>query len=278
MAELARITRLAQPRVSTHLARLREASLVADRREGVSVYYRSIADDQSCELCQIWGVLRARLHDPQIEADANRLPWILAERASGKHWPDAVAGDMERHYSPGRTWEATARAMVQLIVPGRVLDIASGDGVIGELLHARASAIDCVDVSPKVVAAGKKRVEEFDNVQFHQGDMHALPFEDDSFDTVLLLHALTYSKTPEQAISEAARVLKAGGRLVAATLARHRHNVQVEAYGHVNNGFDPDQLVELVSTPGLEIDFCEVTSVEKKPPNFKIITLLGRQT
>ena len=278
MAELARITRLAQPRVSTHLARLREASLVADRREGVSVYYRSMADDQSCELCQIWGVLRARLHDPQIEADANRLPWILAERASGKHWPDAVAGDMERHYSPGRTWEATARAMVQLIAPGRVLDIASGDGVIGELLHARASAIDCVDVSPKVVAAGKKRVEEFDNVQFHQGDMHALPFEDDSFDTVLLLHALTYSKTPEQAISEAARVLKAGGRLVAATLARHRHNVQVQAYGHVNNGFDPDQLVELVSTPGLEIDFCEVTSVEKKPPNFKIITLLGRQT
>ena len=278
MAELARITRLAQPRVSTHLARLREASLVADRREGVSVYYRSMADDQSCELCQIWGVLRARLHDPQIEADANRLPWILAERASGKHWPDAVAGDMERHYSPGRTWEATARAMVQLIAPGRVLDIASGDGVIGELLHARASAIDCVDVSPKVVAAGKKRVEEFDNVQFHQGDMHALPFEDDSFDTVLLLHALTYSKTPEQAISEAARVLKTGGRLVAATLARHRHNVQVQAYGHVNNGFDPDQLVELVSTPGLEIDFCEVTSVEKKPPNFKIITLLGRQT
>ena len=278
MAELARITRLAQPRVSTHLARLREASLVADRRAGVSVYYRSIADDQSCELCQIWGVLRARLHDPQIEADANRLPWILAERASGKHWPDAVAGDMERHYSPGRTWEATARAMVQLIVPGRVLDIASGDGVIGELLHARASAIDCVDVSPKVVAAGKKRVEAFDNVQFHQGDMHALPFEDDSFDTVLLLHALTYSKTPEQAISEAARVLKSGGRLVAATLARHRHNVQVQAYGHVNNGFDPDQLVELVSTPGLEIDFCEVTSVEKKPPNFKIITLLGRRT
>ena len=278
MAELARITRLAQPRVSTHLARLREAGLVADRREGVSVYYRSMADDQSCELCQIWGVLRARLHDPQIEADANRLPWILAERASGKHWPDAVAGDMERHYSPGRTWEATARAMVQLIAPGRVLDIASGDGVIGELLHARASAIDCVDVSPKVVAAGKKRVEEFDNVRFHQGDMHALPFEDDSFDTVLLLHALTYSKTPEQAISEAARVLKTGGRLVAATLARHRHNVQVQAYGHVNNGFDPDQLVELVSTPGLEIDFCEVTSVEKKPPNFKIVTLLGRHT
>ena len=276
VAELARITRLAQPRVSTHLAKLREAGLVADRREGVSVYYRSMADDQSCELCQIWAVLRARLDDPQIEVDMSRLPDILAERASGRHWPDAVAGDMERHYSPGRTWEATARAMVQLVTPGRVLDVASGDGVIGELLHSRAASVDCVDVSPKVVEAGKKRVEEFDNVRFHRGDMHALPFEDDSFDTVLLLHALTYSRTPGQCVSEAVRVLKAGGRLVAATLARHRHNVQVQAYGHVNSGFDRDQLTELASNAGLEIEFCEITSVEKKPPNFKILTLLAR--
>lgn len=278
VAELARITRLAQPRVSTHLARLREAGLVADRREGVSVFYRSMTDDQTCELCQIWSVLRARLDDPQIEADAGRLPDILAERASGRHWPDAVAGDMERHYSPGRTWEATARAMVQLVTPGRVLDVASGDGVIGELLHSRAESVDCVDVSPKVVAAGKQRVEEFDNVRFHQGDMHALPFEDRSFDTVLLLHALTYSETPQRAVSEAARVLMPGGRLVAATLARHRHSVQVQAYGHLNSGFDPDDLGALTSNAGLELDFCDSTSVENKPPNFEIITLLARQT
>ena len=278
MAELARITRLAQPRVSTHLARLREASLVADRREGVSVYYRSMTGDQSCEISQFWRLLRARLDDPQVEADAERLPDVMAERASGKHWPDAVAGDMERHYSPGRTWEATARAVVQLVSPGRVLDIASGDGVIGELLHSRAESIDCIDVSPKVVEAGQKRVAEFENVRFHQGDMHALPFEDGTFDTVLLLHALTYSQTPDRVISEAARVIADGGRLIAATLARHKHTAQVEAYGHVNPGFGSEQLVELVSATRLNIDFCEVTSVEKKPPNFKIITLMARQT
>lgn len=278
VAELARITRLAQPRVSTHLARLREAGLVADRREGVSVYYRSMTGDQSCALSQFWRQLRARLDDPQVEADAERLPDVMAERASGKHWPDAVAGDMERHYSPGRTWEATARAIVQLVSPGRVLDIASGDGVIGELLHSRAESIDCIDVSPRVVEAGQKRVAEFDNVRFHQGDMHALPFDDGSFDTVLLLHALTYSKTPGGVIAEAARVVASGGRLIAATLARHRHTAQVEAYGHVNRGFEPDQLAELVSATGLDIEFCEITSVEKKPPNFEIITLLARHT
>ena len=40
VAELSAVTRLAQPRVSTHLARLKEADLVRDRRAGVSAYYR----------------------------------------------------------------------------------------------------------------------------------------------------------------------------------------------------------------------------------------------
>jgi DNA-binding transcriptional ArsR family regulator len=40
VAELSAITRLAQPRVSTHLAKLKEAGLVRDRRAGVSAYYR----------------------------------------------------------------------------------------------------------------------------------------------------------------------------------------------------------------------------------------------
>ncbi|MFU8877071.1 MAG: ArsR/SmtB family transcription factor [Wenzhouxiangellaceae bacterium] len=277
VAELARVTRLAQPRVSTHLARLREAGLVADRREGVSVYYRSMTDDPDCPLCALWRSLREWLDDPQIHADAERLPEVLAERATGRNWPDAVAGDMERHYSPGRTWEATARAMVQMVSPGRVLDIASGDGVIGELLHHRARTIDCIDLSHKVVEAGQARVAPFDNVHFHQGDMHALPFDDETFDTVLMLHALTYSTTPETATREAARVLAAGGTLVAATLGSHRHAAQVEAYGHVNNGFKPSALAGIFTSAGLEVTFCEITSVEKKPPNFEIITLLARK-
>ena len=278
VAELARITRLAQPRVSTHLARLREAGLVADRRDGVSVYYRSMTDDPDCPLCTLWRSLRDWLDDPQVEDDTIRLPEILAERTAGRNWPDSVAGDMERHYSPGRTWEATARAMVQLLAPGRVLDIASGDGVIGELLHARADSIDCIDLSPRVVEAGQARVTDLPRVRFHQGDMHRLPFDDRSFDTVLLLHALTYSNHPERAAAEAARVLAPGGRLVVATLKRHRHRGQVESYGHVNTGFEPGQLTTLFATTGLDILSCAISSAEKKSPHFEVITLLAQRT
>lgn len=264
--------------MSTHLARLREAGLVADRREGVSVYYRSMTDDPDCPLCALWRQLRDWLDDPQIDADAARLPEVLAERFADRSWADSVAGDMERHYSPGRSWEATARAMVQLLALGRVLDIASGDGVMGELLYPNADSVDCIDLSPRVVAAGESRVEDLPTVRFHLGDMHQLPFPDSSFDTVLLLHALTYSADPEQAAAEAARVLAPGGRLLVATLKRHRHRSLVQSYGHVNTGFEPEELAKLFRRAGLEVLRCGVTSVEKRPPNFEIITLLAHRT
>jgi len=275
VAELAQITRLAQPRVSTHLARLREAGLVVDRRDGVSVYYRLGNPDEQPELHRLWALLRESLDDGLVATDAEALPGVLAERATGRNWPDSVAGDMERHYSPGRTWEATTRALVQLLSLGRVLDIASGDGVMGELLARRARRIDCIDLSEKVVVAGRERVAAHEHVHFHRGDMHALPFADGSFDTVLMMHALTYSDRPQQALSEAARVLAPGGQLVGATLHRHRHTSQVRTFGHANNGFAPARLAELGATAGLTVAFCKVTSIERKTPNFRIITLLA---
>ncbi len=277
VAELAEVTHLAQPRVSTHLARLREAGLVVDRREGVSVYYRLGNPDDNPELHRLWALFREHLDDAQVAADAEHLPEVLARRAAGRNWPDSVAGDMERHYSPGRTWEATARALVQLLSLGKVLDIASGDGVMGELLSSQAESIDCMDVSEKVVAAGRKRVAGLDNVHFHLGDMHNLPFEHESFDTVLMMHALPYSPKPEHVIDEAARVLMPGGRLVGATLRRHRHAGHVKTYGHANSGFTPRQLAGYCDHAGLDVHFCDVTSIERKTPNFHIITLLARK-
>jgi ArsR family transcriptional regulator len=278
VAELAEATRLAQPRVSTHLARLREAELVSDRRDGVSVYYRIAAVEDQPELHRLWQLFRTEMNDALISEDGERLPDVLLKRASGRNWADAVAGDMERRYSPGRSWEATARAMVQLLSPCRVLDIASGDGVMGELLASRAESIDCIDLSEKVVTAGRQRVGGLDHVHFHHGDMHDLPFEDQSFDTALMLHALTYSDNPETAFREAARVLKPKGRLLCATLHRHRYAEQVRAYGHVNSGFRPEQLRTFAVQAGLRVRFCDITSIERRSPHFKIITLLAEKS
>ena len=76
---------------------------------------------------------------PLLRDDERACPIVLAQRARAEGWADTVAGDMERHYSPGRTWEALARVLMQMVDTGDVLDIASGDGVLAELLAPRAN-------------------------------------------------------------------------------------------------------------------------------------------
>ena len=277
VAELAAITRLAQPRVSTHLARLKEADLVRDRRAGVSAYYRFNGDTLDPGEARLWEALRDSTDDPLLRQDAERLPAVLATRAADQNWADSVAGDMERHYSPGRTWEALARSTLPLLEPGDVLDVASGDGVLGELLAPHARRYVCVDSSARVVNAARERLRKYPHVEVLEGDMQALDFPAAQFDLVLLMHALTYADRPAQAIAEAARVLRPGGRLVATCLGKHEHRAAVTPYGHVNLGFTVKELRRHAEKAGLEVTVCEAVTREKRPPHFEVLTLLARK-
>ncbi|NII09340.1 metalloregulator ArsR/SmtB family transcription factor [Oleiagrimonas sp. C23AA] len=275
VAELASVLQLAQPRVSTHLAKLKEAGLVRDRRAGVSAYYRANAEfDPSQNALLV--ALRTSIDDALLRADEERLPAVLAQRASEQGWADTVAGDMERHYSPGRTWETLARALLQLLATGDVLDIASGDGVTAELLAPHAHSITCIDASERVTTAARRRLKPFANVQVHQGDMHALDLKRD-FDLVLMLHALTYAERPADAVAEAARVLRPGGRLLAVTLARHDHRTAIEPFDHTNLGFTEDELSGLATQAGLHVVQCGRISRERKPPYFEVLCLLAQK-
>jgi ArsR family transcriptional regulator len=275
VAELSAITRLAQPRVSTHLARLKEAGLVRDRRAGVSAYYRF--DETLLDAAQraLWQVLSHGSDDALLRQDAERVPGVLAMRAADQNWADSVAGDMERHYSPGRTWEALARTALPLLETGDVLDIASGDGVLAELLSPHAKRYVCIDTSTRVVAAAGERLRRFANVEVREGDMHALPFNDASFDLVVLMHALTYAQKPAQAVAEAARVLRRGGRLLLSSLAKHEHRAVVETYGHVNLGFGEKDLRKFAEKAGLQVTSLETVTRERRPPHFEVISLIG---
>jgi ArsR family transcriptional regulator len=278
VAELAAITQLAQPRVSTHLAKLKEAGLVSDRREGVSVYYRMAATILDPSLGALWELLRTNTADPLIQQDSERIQQVLNKRLGNSNWADSVAGDMERQYSPGRTWEVTTRTIVQLLELGDVLDIASGDGVLAELLAPTARTIHCLDISQRVVDAGKKRLRNYSNVSFASGDMHELPVADDSFDTVLLMHALTYTNEPQTVFNEAFRVLRPGGRLLAATLQKHPHKNAVMAYNHLNLGYTETALRKFCISAGLEPQNIQISAVEKRTPNFEVLTLMAGKT
>jgi ubiquinone/menaquinone biosynthesis C-methylase UbiE/DNA-binding transcriptional ArsR family regulator len=276
VAELAAVLHLAQPRVSTHLAKLKEAGLVRDRRAGVSAYYRANNEGDDAQQ-SLLGSLRASIDDALLREDAARLPGVLDNRASEEGWADTVAGDMERHYSPGRTWETLARSLLQLLGTGDVLDIASGDGITAELLAPHAHSIVCIDSSERVVEAAAKRLKGFPNVQVLQGDMHALDVGGQRFDLVLMLHALTYAEQPAKAVAEAARLLRSGGRLLAVTLGQHDHRAVVAPFDHRNLGFSSEQLDTYARAAGLDVLSCLRLSRERKAPHFEVISLLARK-
>jgi ArsR family transcriptional regulator len=277
VAELTQITRLAQSRVSTHLARLRRAGLVRQRRAGAAACYGTTDATREGAAGGVWELLRAQLNDAQARVDRERAAEVIRERRRAQTWAESVAGRMERQYSPGRTWEATARALTGLADLGDVLDIACGDGVLAELMTGQARSVTGVDISPTLIAAARERLKGDAHVTFVEGDMHALPLEAGRFDHVFLMHALAYTRRPHDAVREAARVLRPGGRLVVAALNSHTHKATMQAYDHVNLGIAPAALRKLLEQAGLSVESCRVTSREEKPPYFEVVTALARK-
>ncbi len=274
VVELTRITGLAQSRVSSHLARLREAGLLEQRRDGTAVRHGFRPAALPPEAARLWSALAGRVEDPQLCRDRDRRAEVLRAR---RPWAETVAGRMEHHYSPGRTWESAARALAGLAPLGHVLDVASGDGALAELVAPRARSVTCLDASLRVAAAGMRRARHVPGLRFVAGDMHALPFADRSFDQVMLVNTLLHARQPARALAEAVRVLRPGGTMTVVVLRRHDHRELMAAYDHLQPGFEPAVLRRLLLRAGLELSLCTVTSRERRPPHLEVVTAYARR-
>ena len=278
VGELERVLDVPQSRVSTHLARLKEAGLALDRTDGPHRYYRMAAFDGSMpeEARATWFALRTPLErDPQLERDRTRRTQILAER-DGQSWVDRVAGSLDRHYSPGRTWESVARALTLVCDLGDVADLGAGDGAIAELLAPCARSITGVDKSERMVDEGQKRLRRahLKHVRLIAGDMHAVPLADESVDFVLSQQSLQYADDPAQVCKEIARILRPNGRALVVTVAAHKHAEVRKQFGHIHLGFSAAQLRGFLRGTSLQIVRTSSAGRERRPPQFEAIALL----
>ena len=271
VAELAQITDLKQPRVSTHLAKLKEAGLVLDRRAGVQAFYRFAPAEIAHTERELVSAILAVAKNALLAGDQARMQEVLQARHAGFNWADTVAGDMERHYSPGRTWEATARTLVELVELGDVLDLASGDGALAQLIAPRARSVTCVDASAKVADAARKRLAPFGNVRVLQADMHALDLPANTFDQALLLQAIPYTDQAPLLFTELARVLRPGGRILGSALGKHTFEAEVAVFGHKNLGFETVELQSFLAASGFVNISAKLMARERKAPHFEIL-------
>jgi len=91
-----------------------------------------------------------------------------------------------------------------------LLDVACGPGLVSAAAAARGANVTGVDFSPNMVAEARRR---YPALTFRAGDAAALPFEDASFDAVVIGFGLHHFPYPAHALAEARRVLRSGGRL-----------------------------------------------------------------
>lgn len=274
VTDLVRVTGISQSRVSTHLARLREGGFVRDRREGQHAFYALALDT-------LPGAARGILDeaiaaaDPTLDGDQRRLAELEAERRGAL--PESFIGEMERHYSPGRTWQSLAAGYAALVRLGDVLDVGSGDGAAVSSLASGCRSLTCIDASPRMVDAARERLAAHPGVRALVVDAGALPFEAGSFDTVLVFHTLTYAEQPSRVLAECARVLRPGGRLVLLSLDQHKQREVTAPFGERHAGFSPASLRGLLSHAGLRVASVEVVCRESKKPHFQVVLAIAEQ-
>ena len=274
VTDLVKVTGIAQSRVSTHLGRLREAGFVRDRRNGPQSFY-------ALEARSLPVAVRACLEeavasgDPTLESDRKRLKELETERrGSGA---DGLSDDLERDYSPGRTWQSLAAGIAALLQLGDVLDVGSGDGAAAATIAPYCRSLTCIDANPRLIEAARARLGRHDNVKTQVADAHDLPFADAAFDAVVVFHTLTYAERPPRVLAECARVLRPGGRLVVLCLDEHRQSAVTSRYGERHPGFSPRAVRGMLVRAGLTVLSARVASREIRRPHLQVVLAVAQK-
>ena len=279
VAELQQILGMGQSRISSHLAQLKRAGVVEDRRSGKNVYYGASENGQDSRRARVAELTRTLARElPETARDRTSLKLVLRKRQDkAREYFDELAGKFGRHYCPGRSWQALAHALITLLPPLTVADLGAGEGTLSQLLAKNARKVIAIDNSPKMVEFGSQLAKKhgFKNLEYRLGDIEDPPISNSSVDLAILSQALHHAIHPQRAIAAAHRLLKRGGRLVVLDLLNHRFERARELYADHWLGFSEVQLHQFLEKNTFREIEVSVVAREKQSPHFQTVFATG---
>ncbi|GAK58586.1 methyltransferase type 11 [Candidatus Vecturithrix granuli] len=136
------------------------------------------------------------------------------------YW-DKIADQYDRHVQRSATmYEHMLQLITQELTPEMImLDIGTGTGEIPLRICQDVRRIEAIDSSEAMIRQAQAKVtkQQVTNVMFHVHDSSSLPYEDHLFDLVLIANVLHILPDPRRVLTEAYRVLKDEGKLLAPT-------------------------------------------------------------
>jgi ubiquinone/menaquinone biosynthesis C-methylase UbiE len=280
VAELQEILGMGQSTISTHLAQLKHAGLVEDRRTGKNIWYRS--KSEGGVLSHLLSSLQqAPAELPEARHDEAALELVLRKRQDKtRAFFDEMAGRLGREYVPGRSWKSLAEALLRLLPPMVIADLGAGEGAFSLLLAQRAERVIAVDNSDRMVELGSElaRKQGVTALEYRKGDLEAVPIVDGSVDLALFSQSLHHALHPERAVAEAWRILKPGGRIAILDLVQHRFAEARELYADVWLGFSEVELEALLGKAGFGNVHTAVVHKETEAPFFQTVLATGNKS
>lgn len=278
VVELQEIMDMGQSRISSHLALLRQAGLVEDRREGKRSFYSGTVPRESALATLLHAALEAATDQPEFREDAENLERVVARRqAESEAYFRMVAGKLGKDYCPGRSWEAIGHFLLLLTPEIDVADLGAGEGILSQLLARRARSVVCIDNSPAMVKVGSELAREhgFENLSYKLGDIEEVPLPDASVDLALLSQALHHARKPEKALAETWRILRPGGRLAVLDLNQHTFEKARDLYADRWLGFPANRLYAWIKACGFESVAVDPVARESREPHFETLLATG---